>query len=119
MNMPEPDSRLEAWERWESPAISALPYVMLTITVIVTFLVFTGSDGSLLIDMGVVGLAAGLLCSVATLSVMGKLLFEVKAWDVQTLLGVSVVLGVAALAASYVPAHRAASVHPVEALRAE
>jgi ABC-type lipoprotein release transport system permease subunit len=50
---------------------------------------------------------------------MGRLLFEVKAWDVQTLLGVSVVLGVAALAASYVPAHRAASVNPVEALRAE
>lgn len=65
------------------------------------------------------GLAAGLLCSVATLSVMGKLLFEVKAWDVQTLLGVSLVLAVAALAASYVPAHRAASVNPVEALRAE
>jgi macrolide transport system ATP-binding/permease protein len=65
------------------------------------------------------GLAAGLLCSVATLSVMGRLLFEVKAWDLQTLLGVSVVLGVAALAASYVPAHRAASVNPVEALRAE
>jgi signal transduction histidine kinase len=61
MNMPEPDSRLEAWERWERPAIAALPYLMLTITVIVTFLVFTGSDGSLLIDMGGVGLAAGLL----------------------------------------------------------
>jgi signal transduction histidine kinase len=61
MNMPEPDSRLEAWERWERPAIAALPYLMLTITVIVTFLVFTGSDGSLLIDMGLVGLAAGLL----------------------------------------------------------
>jgi ABC-type lipoprotein release transport system permease subunit len=50
---------------------------------------------------------------------MGKLLFEVKAWDAPTLVGVSLLLSAAALAASYVPAHRAASVNPVEALRAE
>jgi predicted permease len=67
----------------------------------------------------VLGVVAGLLCSVAVLSLMGKLLFEVKAWDVPTLLGVSLLLGVAALVASYLPAHRAASVNPVEALRAE
>lgn len=65
------------------------------------------------------GVAAGLLCSVAVLSLMGKLLFQVKAWDAPTLLGVSLLLGVAALVASYLPAHRAASVNPVEALRAE
>ena len=67
----------------------------------------------------VLGVAAGLLCSVAVLSLMGKLLFQVKAWDLPTLLGVSMLLGVAALLASYLPAHRAASVNPVEALRAE
>jgi predicted permease len=67
----------------------------------------------------VLGVAAGLLCSVAVLSLMGKLLFQVKAWDLPTLLGVSLLLGVAALVASYLPAHRAASVNPVEALRAE
>lgn len=65
------------------------------------------------------GVAAGLLCSVAVLSLMGKLLFQVKAWDAPTLLGVSLLLGGAALVASYLPAHRAASVNPVEALRAE
>jgi macrolide transport system ATP-binding/permease protein len=65
------------------------------------------------------GVAAGLVFSVAVLSLMGKLLFEVKAWDAPTLLGVSVLLGIAALVASYLPAHRAASVNPVEALRAE
>jgi ABC-type antimicrobial peptide transport system permease subunit len=65
------------------------------------------------------GVAAGLACSVAVLSLMGKLLFQVKAWDLPTLVGVSLLLGVAALAASYAPAHRAASVNPVEALRAE
>ena len=46
----------------------------------------------------VLGVAAGLVCSVAVLSLMGKLLFQVKAWDVPTLLGVSLLLGVAALA---------------------
>jgi macrolide transport system ATP-binding/permease protein len=56
---------------------------------------------------------------VAVLSLMGKLLFQVKAWDAPTLVGVSLLLGVAALVASYLPAHRAASVNPVEALRAE
>jgi macrolide transport system ATP-binding/permease protein len=65
------------------------------------------------------GVAAGLVCSVAALSLMGKLLFQVKAWDAGTLVSVSLALGAAALVASYVPAHRAASVNPVEALRAE
>jgi predicted permease len=67
----------------------------------------------------VLGVAAGVACSIAVLSLMGKLLFEVKAWDAPTLVGVSLLLSAAALAASYVPAHRAASVNPVEALRAE
>jgi ABC-type antimicrobial peptide transport system permease subunit len=71
----------------------------------------------------VLGVTAGLLCSVALLGLtsklLGSLLFGVKAWDVPTLLGVSLLLGGAALLASYLPAHRAASVNPVEALRAE
>jgi ABC-type lipoprotein release transport system permease subunit len=50
---------------------------------------------------------------------MRKLLFGVTAWDVPTLLAVAVVLGAAAMAASYLPARRAAGVNPVEALRAE
>jgi macrolide transport system ATP-binding/permease protein len=50
---------------------------------------------------------------------MRTLLFGVKAWDAPTLTGVAVVLAVFALMASYVPARRAASVNPVEALRAE
>ena len=54
----------------------------------------------------VLGVAAGVLCSVAVLSLMGKLLFHVKAWDLPTLLGVSLLLGLAALLASYLPAHR-------------
>ena len=65
------------------------------------------------------GLAIGLLCSVAASMLIRKLLFGVAAWDGFTLVGVAALLGLAALAASYLPARRAASVNPVEALRAE
>jgi len=67
----------------------------------------------------VIGLALGLVCSIAASVLMKKLLFGVEAWDAPTLLAVAVVLGTAALAASFLPAHRAASVNPTEALRAE
>jgi ABC-type lipoprotein release transport system permease subunit len=50
---------------------------------------------------------------------MRKLLFGVQAWDAETLIGVAVVLGVSALLASFLPARRAASVNPTDALRAE
>jgi len=65
------------------------------------------------------GIAAGLLCSLVVTKLMRDLLFGIDSWDVPTLVGVAGVLGGAALAASYLPARRAASVNPVEALRAE
>jgi ABC-type antimicrobial peptide transport system permease subunit len=65
------------------------------------------------------GIAAGLLCSIAAATLTRRLLFGVGAWDVSTFVAVAVVLAVAAMLASYLPAHRAASVNPVEALRAE
>ncbi|WP_263416056.1 ABC transporter permease [Terriglobus albidus] len=66
-----------------------------------------------------VGLTVGLLCSLGTSILMRRLLFGVHAWDAVTLVGVSVLLGLSSLAASFLPARRAASVDPVEALRAE
>ncbi len=66
-----------------------------------------------------VGLGIGLVCSVGASLLMRKLLFGVEAWDVPTLAGVAVVLGTCAMAASFLPAFRAASVNPTEALRAE
>jgi predicted permease len=69
-----------------------------------------------LIGLGVV---LGLAGSVGAARLMGKLLFGVQAWDVETLAGVAVVLGVSAMLASYIPARRAAGVNPTEALRAE
>ena len=50
---------------------------------------------------------------------MRTLLFDTTPWDVTTLAAVAAVLAVAAMLASYIPARRAASVNPIEALRVE
>jgi macrolide transport system ATP-binding/permease protein len=65
------------------------------------------------------GMMIGLACAVAAATVMRGLLFGVSSWDVPTLASVAAVLGLSALLASYIPARRAASVNPVDALRAE
>jgi len=65
------------------------------------------------------GLAIGLVCSFGTSILMRSLLFGVPAWDPVTLLCVTALLGLASMAASFLPARRAASIDPAEALRAE
>jgi macrolide transport system ATP-binding/permease protein len=65
------------------------------------------------------GIAIGLACSLAVAKLLRDLLFGVQAWDVPTLAAVTIVLAIAALVASYLPARRAARVNPVEALRTE
>ena len=65
------------------------------------------------------GIGAGLLCSLAATVLIRKLLFDVHAWDASILASVSLALAAAALLASYLPARRAASVNPTEALHAE
>ena len=65
------------------------------------------------------GILAGLLCAVGAGRLLSGLLFGVRSWDIPTLAAVAVVLGLAALLASFLPARRAASVNPVDALRAE
>ena len=67
----------------------------------------------------IVGIAIGLAASIAAATLMRDLLFGVRSWDVATLASVAAILGAAALLASFIPARRAASVNPVDALRAE
>ena len=66
-----------------------------------------------------IGIVLGLVSSVAATTMMSTLLFEVRSWDVPTLAVVSLILALAALAAGFLPARRAASVNPTEALRLE
>jgi predicted permease len=65
------------------------------------------------------GLAIGLVCSVGAALSIRSLLFGVRAWDLMTLGWVAVLLGLASMAASFLPARRAALVNPTDALRAE
>jgi predicted permease len=66
-----------------------------------------------------IGVVLGLAGAIGAAMLMGKLLFGVQAWDAETLAAVAVLLGVSAMLASFIPARRAASVNPTEALRAE
>jgi predicted permease len=65
------------------------------------------------------GIAIGVACAIGAATLGSKLLFGVAAWDIPTLATVAVVLAGASLAASFLPAHRAASVSPTDALRTE
>ena len=66
-----------------------------------------------------VGVVFGLSGSIASGMFMRSLLFDVPFWDVSILGAVAVVLVMSALLASYIPARRAASVDPMQALRSE
>jgi macrolide transport system ATP-binding/permease protein len=67
----------------------------------------------------VAGLAIGLVCSVGASLLIRNLLFGVQAWDAVTLGCIAVLLGLASMAASFLPARRAAKVDPLIALRHE
>ncbi len=67
----------------------------------------------------VAGIGIGLISAVAAAQFLGSLLFGVKSWDGVTLAAVAVVLAMAAMVASFVPARRASRVNPLEALRVE
>ena len=69
--------------------------------------------------LAAMGVAGGILCSVVVANLLRSLLFAISPWDMPTLLSVGLVLAGATLVASYIPARRAASIDPAEALRAE
>lgn len=67
----------------------------------------------------VTGIICGLVGAIGAAKLMSNLLFGLKPWDGATLAGVCLVLGLAATLAAVIPARRAASIEPLEALRAE
>jgi macrolide transport system ATP-binding/permease protein len=66
-----------------------------------------------------VGTALGMISAGIAAMLMRRLLFGVQWWDPPTLVATALVLATSALVASYIPARRAASVNPIEVLRAE
>ena len=66
-----------------------------------------------------VGIIGGLGAALAMGKLIASLLYGLKAWDPTTLVGSALLLGLVALAASWIPARRAAGVDPMRALRHE
>jgi predicted permease len=66
-----------------------------------------------------IGVACGLLAAIVSMRLLSSLLFNVRPVDPVTYAAASIGLVTTAWLASYVPARRAATVDPVEALRAE
>jgi len=69
--------------------------------------------------LALAGIGLGVAGWICAASLAQKLLFGVSTWDVSALAAVAVTLTLAAALASFVPARRAASINPVEALRTE
>ena len=66
-----------------------------------------------------IGLAIGIPASIGCAHLIAAQLYGVKGWDPVVLAGAVVTLGAFALIASIIPAQRAASINPVQALRTE
>jgi ABC-type lipoprotein release transport system permease subunit len=66
-----------------------------------------------------IGLALGLASAIASARLLTTMLFQVQPGDPMVYLTVTVLLGVVALLATYVPARRASSIDPLATLRQE
>ena len=69
--------------------------------------------------LALIGLGIGLLIAFGVAQLVAKLLFGVSPLDPITFAGVSLLLGLVALLACYIPARRAMKVDPLVALRYE
>jgi predicted permease len=66
-----------------------------------------------------IGLGIGIPAAIGAGYLMSSQLFGVKPWNPMLLAGATVLLGLAALVAAVIPARRAASIDPMQALRTE
>jgi predicted permease len=71
------------------------------------------------LKLALIGIALGVVAGVVAARLIASLLFGVSPTDAATLAGVCVVLFVAAMVASYIPARRATTVDPMVALRCD
>lgn len=71
------------------------------------------------VRLAAIGVAIGVGAALGLVRLMASLLFQVSTADVETFTAVAVLLLLVAFAASYIPARRAMSVEPMEALRCE
>ncbi len=69
--------------------------------------------------LALVGVVIGLGASFALTRLIAKMLFGVKSWDPTVFVIVPVILAIVALMAVWMPAHRAAQLDPMQALRTE
>ena len=69
--------------------------------------------------MALYGITAGLAISFAVTRLMATMLYSVNPTDAYTFWGISILLALVALAASYLPSRRALALNPVNALRHE
>jgi putative ABC transport system permease protein len=69
--------------------------------------------------MTIVGIVAGLAGAFALTRFMQSIIFGISSFDIVTFICVTAVLAAIALAASYLPARRAARIDPMQALRSE
>jgi ABC-type antimicrobial peptide transport system permease subunit len=65
------------------------------------------------------GMALGTLMTLAVAKVMASLLFATSPWDLPSYLGMALALLMVAVASGYIPARRASSINPVDALRSK
>jgi putative ABC transport system permease protein len=71
------------------------------------------------VRLATIGVAIGIAASLAVTRLMSSLLFDIRATDPWTFVGVAVLLSAVALLASYIPARRAMRLDPNAALRYE
>ncbi len=67
--------------------------------------------------MAVAGIGTGLVVSLVAARLVGQLTFGISPHDPTTFAGLSVLLAVVILAASWIPARRASRLDPIAALR--